>query len=447
MKWINNEISWVIVAGIIGFLISSVMLSGRQWGNSSTGYHEVIITNKDAVIQEIYKNRLNSLQDSLTRIPSDSPNAQKLKGEIRRAISALLVDTARLFVGATDTISRFYSGIFLVNYQELRDIIASFQWPQDSLRSQTLTLLYCDTNSLTTQSPAIISKNVQVHISKPSSLLSFVTDNVTAGLWLIVSIAQMVLWCMVLPLLYGRLRYLNQKIVNLPGGLFSVLNWILSSIIPIAFLALFCGLFYYILIDTVVIKDHYLLTGFNGKMKFYAILGYLISAGCFGMFLHMSMALDLLNKYAQSRGVSLAQNTQVKEFYDAIKKTFEGSFLATSIILSTFVLWISITFTTINQTEAMRFYKMVSGKDYLSYDYVYLVGAFHTLILLLFYIPVRIRFNALDITGQAQGSQSSPTSRKVISNIYDAIGTLLVTASPILTSLVQKLIKNLIESN
>jgi hypothetical protein len=52
----------------------------------------------------------------------------------------------------------------------------------------------------------------------------------------------------------------------------------------------------------------------------------------------------------------------------------------------------------------MRFYRIYAGTDFLPSDYVYLVRAFHPVVLLLFYTPVKLKFSSLAIAGHAQNA-------------------------------------------
>jgi hypothetical protein len=240
---------------------------------------------------------------------------------------------------------------------------------------------------------------------------------------------------------------LKDRVNGVAPDLLSPGKWLLSAILPAIFFLLFTGIFYWVLIKETVIRDHYLLKGFNAKMLIYALFGYLAAVACFGMYLLMSLSLDQLNKTiysaSGSKRTSIFTDLQIEESFKTLKATFENSFLASAFILSFFVFWLGLLFTAINQTEAMQFYKAYSRKDFLSYDLVYLVGAMHTLILLLFYIPVRIKFNTMKLT-QDQKLESDGKTQKLLGNLYETILTLLMTASPLLTSLLQKLLAGLI---
>jgi hypothetical protein len=441
-QWIGNEISLVIVIGIMGFLFAAVILGAKTCSGKRVAYHEVVLKSKDENVKNFYSEKLTILRDSLTRISPDSNYARKRSEEIRLRVAKLLTDSLNFSDGATDTAAAFYTGMFLINYKTLKDSISSGYWPAGDT-GKLIRLLYADTNAIFNQTPAIKEVAGRLAISNPPTLVNFIAENPMAGFWIIFSIAQATLWFLVIPLLYGQLQSVDRKVKYLPGGLFHHRNWLLSCIIPLIFIGLFSYIFYDKLINVEVIKDQYLLEGYNAKLKLYGIAGYIVTVACFGMYLHMSMSLDQLNSNAQSKKLKLATDQSLKDNYNAIKKTFDGSFTATAIILSVFVLWVGITFTTINHTEAMRFYRIYSGKDFLSYDFVYLVGGFHTVLLLLFYIPVKLKFNSLEIATEADAIPVPPV-KKIINNLYNTLTSLLVTASPLLAGLIQGLLNGLL---
>jgi len=249
---------------------------------------------------------------------------------------------------------------------------------------------------------------------------------------------------MILPLLLGLIDAVRNRVKIIPGHLLSVSNWMISCILPFLFTTLFVILFYVFLIDNHIIKDHQLLKQFNLRMRIYGIVGYLAAIGCFGMYLLMSMVLDQLDKKAEEENRRLATDTLLQDEFSLLKTTFDNSFLITAVVLSVFVLWVGIMFTAVNHTEAMSFYKIYSGKDFLSYDFVFLVGAMHTMILLLFYIPVKLRFNSKQL---AVDNKITPGTKggKLLGNLYNGLVTVLLTASPLLTSLLQKLVSGLID--
>ena len=94
----------------------------------------------------------------------------------------------------------------------------------------------------------------------------------------------------------------------------------------------------------------------------------------------------------------------------------------------------------------MRFYTLLSGKQFLNYDYVYLIGLLHSLLLLVFYIPVRLRFNTLEIKQQNTAMQNAaPGGKKYISSMWESISAVLVTASPIIVTVIQKIISSILQ--
>jgi len=440
-KFITNKISVVILVGIAGFVFSICLLGGKNKENRIV-YHELLIPQKDSILRVIYHSRLVRLKDSLKVILPGTTNDLK-RVEMRTKIANMLADSANFTANNADTADTFFTKTLLINRTALGGAMSSDSFNVFPYPHKSIFFLYNDTNAMFRKEPAYNPVKSYIAVSNPRTMMEFIQRNTLAGLWLILSVAQMILWFLVIPVLYGRIDSLNEQVKNLPGDLFSVVNWLISSIIPLLFLGLFSYIFYERMIDTTIIRDNYFLEGFNTKMLWYAVIGYLVAAGCFGMFLHMSMCLDQLDQHVRTNKMVMANDQELKDNYAAIKNAFDDSFLATAVILSVFVLWLGAAFTAINHTEAMRFYKIYAGTDFLSADYVYLVGAFHTVVLLLFYIPVKLKFSSLAIAGQAQ-NVIAPGGNKILGNLWSSITTILVTASPLLASLIQKLLSGMV---
>lgn len=441
-KFIGNQISIVILIGIAGFIFASILLGARN-SSGRIVYHELMILKKDSVINAVYQSRLKTLRDSIALITGDTGVNKTRIAQFRKLINQTLADSINLASNNIDVSDTFFTKKLLISRKTLENAMNADSFGTFPYPLKDVVFTYADTIPAFSSTSSYKEATLQLKVSEPLSMMAFIQRNTLAGVWLIVSIAQMTLWFIIIPLLIGRIKSADTQVKSLPQGLFSILNWLISCIIPIIFLALVSYIFYVSMVDTTVIRNHYFLEGFNTKMIWYAAIGYLVTAGCFGMFLHMSMALDQLDEYAQSAGLSLSANQLLKDNYNVLKNAFNDSFLATSFILSIFVLWLGTGFTAINHTEAMRFYRLYSGSEFLNPDYVYLVGAFHTVILLLFYIPVKVKFNSLGITYQAVTANPANTS-KIGATIFESISSLLVTASPLIASLVQKILGSLL---
>jgi hypothetical protein len=67
----------------------------------------------------------------------------------------------------------------------------------------------------------------------------------------------------------------------------------------------------------------------------------------------------------------------------------------------------------------------------------------HTLLLLIFYIPVRLHFKAMQIT-KDQESNPVPGTGKIVKPFWESLSAILITTSPIITTVLQQFISNLV---
>jgi len=140
---------------------------------------------------------------------------------------------------------------------------------------------------------------------------------------------------------------------------------------------------------------------------------------------------------------TLIPNSAIKNDLESITSTFDYSFAFSALILSTFVIWLGIMFDAINSLDLMNYYFQISGKYFLNNDYVYLVGILHSLLLLIFYIPVQIKFNSLNIVKQQKDDaniENTSTFKSIFNGLFKNISPVLITASPLISSFIQNLL-------
>lgn len=438
-RLVNNSVGWLIFVAILGFLFALYLFTGKR--NGAVGYHELVIEGKKELVAEIYGERLRKLRDSVTRLQKAKVGSDSI-AMFRQAYNQMILDSLSISNGNADTSLSFLTSNVYVNRELLKKAICDEALEKPGYRS-TVEVIITDTSSLLSPIAQITKKKLVIKRDDSKWLVDIFDKNPLYGLWVIFTVGQFTLWCMVLPLLYGQLKHLQRK-VAVVEVLIIPLNWFISMLLPLAFIAVFCWILYGVVIDKHVLYDHFFMEGYNSRMIVYAAVGYLAAIGCLGMFLLMSFVLDYLNDDLINQSKTLQTKPALITEYNTLKKGFDNSFFAAAVILSVFVLWIGLTFRAVNETEVMRLYKTYSSRYLLNMDFVYLIGAMHTLILLIFYLPVKIRFNALaisDMAGQVQGLSGN----KLLNNFYNSISGILVTASPLLAGILEKLLQGIFE--
>lgn len=272
-----------------------------------------------------------------------------------------------------------------------------------------------------------------------TSLVNYFNVYPQFGLWFVLTVAQVTLWCLIVPLFLGQILNLASKPNQLIGD-YTVGNLGLSCLSPAFCTGLFCIQMYCLVLAPNPLIQHYFMQGFSGKIVPFALLGYLTAVVCFGIYIFLANRLDDLNKQATMEG-GAAPDPNLQASFDTLKRTFNGVFLATALILSLFVWWIGALFNGINNMDAMRVYTLYAGRPFFCYDLVYLMGLMHSLLLLIFYVPAKLKFSSMALNKTSTAGQGA--GGKVAGGFIQGLGTVLVTTSPLLASFLQNFISGL----
>jgi hypothetical protein len=420
-----------IIFAILGFVLAIIILNPVD-GHDEYAYHDLQLTNKRQLVN-------NLLEKRMTRVEATIRDSAQLKGDTLKRLKTFLgiseAEKNNLHYFNLDTQPNYFARFFSADRSQYRMAI-------DSLATRDSYKVYIslrDSIPLLSSFPYLYGDSLTIKKEK-MALISFMEKYPAFGLWFVFSIAQMTLWFLLVALVVGAIQT-----ADLVEPKFSWSHGLFFSILPFLIIGLFVWLIYWKIIDTYVIEDFYFLDAYNAKMLGYAIPGYLVSILCFCGYLFLSNKLELLDKRARTNSLTLATDPELVKKYNVLKSAFNLTFLFTAIILSVFVLWMGILFYGVNGIEAMSYYTSLSGKPFIPYDFVYLVGIIHTLLLLIFYIPVRLRFNSLELKQENDALNNPGNSQKYLKTFWDILSAVLVTTSPLLTTFVQKIIMNWIQ--
>lgn len=444
--WANIKSNGPILLSVVGFIISIIILFPKSCSNKNV-YHDLELKNKQELVAEILVDRISLLNGKLSSLQKKLDTAKNaartsIEDSIRKvnaAIGTAKRDSFNLVSNNVDTSLSFFSKYMSCDRNSYKEAIGSLQ-QNDSIN---VSVGLFDSSSIISSTPILKSGNLTIKKNK-INLVTLFNKYPNFGFWFFFSIAQMTLWFLIAALVIGVVKRTDKRVdATLP---YSFKNALYFSIIPTITIGVFVWLLYWKLIETYVIEDSYFLDSFNLKMLFYSIPGYLVAILCFGAYLFLSNKLEMLNYDAQQKGKDLSMDTELQDKFKELKSAFDTTFLFSAIILSVFVLWTGLMFNAVNGLEAMRFYNQLSRSPFISYDFVYLVGLMHSLLLLIFYVPVRLRFNSLDIKKADDAIRENQGVNKYFKAFWESIGTVLITASPLITTILQKFISNLIGS-
>ncbi len=431
--WGNAPVTIPIWFSIAGLIYAVIVLYSGCHGK----YHDLTLDKRKDVARSFYQDRLTLLGKEIGRLDSLKPKSAMDSAARKTDLSTdkqMYKETKKALVNLqnfnTDTSLLFYARILSADRGEILNTI------QKGGESLLVTLKDTCCSAMDT---TVHTKQVTIAINRDNKngLVDVFDHNSSLGIWFVLSLAQMVLWFLVLPLVVGNVKSVD-SIVN--EFQFDWPNALKTALIPAIVIGVFTYILYSLLIGDAVIHDSYFLNYFNTRMLFYAIPGYLAAALCFTAYLFVANKLELLNVFAEDEKITLVSDTSLQIKYQNLKSRFDFAFLCSAVILSVFVIWMGILFNSINGLEAVRFYTLVSGRPLVNYDFVYLMGLMHSLLLAIFYIPVRLRFNGLKLTQDKEMMDAQDGSRgaKVLKTLTDIIGSILITASPLLTTLIQK---------
>ncbi|WP_205502449.1 hypothetical protein [Rufibacter psychrotolerans] len=435
----------VILSGVIGFVVSVFVLVNPI--SESPFFENTIIQKKDKV-DSLLSNRIvfvNKMVDSLdkemvksissTGNAPNNPRFKRLDEALKKAEDLLqktIVERNELRASNIDKDSVYYTKYLSVDRHLFYKSLNSENFNINSIEFNIVDpeLISYDSNYNN-----IIKFTVGLENVPSESKVAFINKYPAFGFWLIASIAQMCLWFMVGTIIvlmnYETLKKLkagSKKYILKTAGYVILVTFVMTAFLFIT---------YYLLIDAYVIEDHIFLKNFTLKMYILAIFGYTVASICFFIYLLLADQAHQLNDLLPPGYLTKLE---------ILQSTFNYSFAFSALILSVFIIWLGAMFNAINSIELMNYYRQISGQDYLNSNYVYLVGLLHSLLLLIFYIPVQLKFNTLDIVRYQKGLSvvGLPSSKKFFTGIIDNISSILITASPLLTSFLQNMLTTFI---
>ena len=471
----NWAVNIPIFSALVGFLVGVLILNGKGC-NTSARYHDLCLENKRTIIDSIQDTRITLLQNKLDSFaerrkrikPVKVPVPKKDKTATPTPTRSAKVDSVELYTDSIILVHGYLDGLRgsldSLNYLNVDTSIAFFKQyfsiDRDSIvgsladpqnkgfkaygESGILVKAYQRFPLLDTGQLDTMRLKVGWCGTKDGSgnLMGFFTKNPSFGFWFFLALAQIMMWFIMIPILIGVAKSTNTIVEVFP---YTFKNGLLMTLIPILVISLFVFLVYMYIVDVYVIGDQYFLDGFASRMTWYSIFGYGVATLCFGIYLFLANKLQLLNEF--SKGIKLSEDDALSEKYLALRKAFDFAFLVSAIILSVFVLWMGVLFNAMNDLEIFRFYRELSGKSFFDNNLVYLNGLLHSVLLLVFYLPVRLQFNQLRLTKEQKNIEEEGDSgtRKIFKSFWEGVSAILLTTSPLIATLLEKLISHLSE--
>ncbi len=336
-----------------------------------------------------------------------------------------------------------------------------------------------------------IEDSTRLEIRNASSDIGFITKYPNAGLWTL----MMMVFCSFLFIATSTSFYLRDQI----GDLFDSKEidnpsiWHYVGIIAITIIGIF--LMWFIgkisFNDDEVVRCIFFLRNITKSMFWVQIVGFIAGSCCLAGFIYAAGMLVYFVRKAKELQVSynkknaelnstkkekdkdeadivkldkdiktketelnvIVENLKSdKERFDKLSDYFQTYFTLSAVILSLLVLCTGFLHGTINDLDFVKMIRSDWGYSPARTDFIYLYGGFYTVILLLVYIPTKMRFSEIsfpNFAGSDVGSTANTSGDKkwfgFFKNPFGKLSDLLVATSPLLASLVQSLFEMLFD--
>jgi hypothetical protein len=441
MNFSIPKVIWMACAGLI---FTTLAFTWPYTFRVGSPYQQVRLEfrkNLDSLLQ----NRLVRL-DTLKKKLNDRINKGGIHDTIKAGLQAKLSNVYILQSATqreamrndtlnTDSMTRYHLGYFSVNTDSFYSALKE-RYESDI----QLSVAIRDTVQL---EDSVINKTGKTLIKgrykqEPSSF-SFYSRQPSFALWLLLTLIQGVAWFMVIIFIVTA-KIPTDNPVATTGKAGPKDSWpgnLKLFAIAAAVTGIFCYIVYWIITDTYSLPDHLFMKCFNWRVFVYAIPGYLAAVLCFTAYMRILQPLQT----AAETNITNCQASSAE--FEAMQRRLQMFLMITVVILCFFVLWLSSLFNSINSLHALKSYTTVSGSTFLPYDFVYLMGLAHSLLLAVFYIPVQFKLHSLKeastTVAVAAGNQPNaplPWWKKILPILLE----IMVPVTPLLTALLKGLL-------
>jgi len=421
---------------LLGLIFAYILVCFSSSGSSP--YSELRLTHKKEVIEDYLEKRkqeLITLINSLKTRDDPKNNGKEYYDSLAgcmKSLNSTIRELVDLKSRNRDTSRHYYLDYFDIE----RNAFSGSLIDSPSLNGVykiPIRVSLVDSTDVLSESPRMITDSVFLEKIPYKYKMTFFREHGSFALWAVYSLAAMMIIFLLFPMIWMRFRMNWRELKDLNISIKGSDIWT-SLIIVTAGILTFMIVFYRGLADIYLVRDNYFLSSFNARTRLYLMPSYLFSGVYFLFFLLLTAMMLKLKNLEKSD-----DSPEIKTALRNVRSSFDLSFLCAAVNLSLSVIWMGILYSAINTMEAPQYYTMLTGKPFLSHDLVYLTGLLHSSLLLVFYLPVKWNFNPGKTSEPADAK--TPAAKNVL---WDAIMQVLVTASPLLSGLLQKLLSNLI---
>jgi hypothetical protein len=321
----------------------------------------------------------------------------------------------------------------------------------------------------------------------PAIGIDFFTKYPNFGTFALLMLFQFVAFFIVIPLSVATINDLRAE--------YAVPNknvWI-AYLLAFGVVIAYAGMIFYFIVKPDYIGDRFFMNGFTTIVGFYYALAYLSAITCYAGYLFTGRliarkmgdfktvaynqrdnivqqnaltstaranadtfranaapeAASALSASITSTGKDIADNArEIADLADSYKKLrshFTIFFYTSAFLLSMVVLQTGSLFSAIGSLDLMRFLNAPPGYSVLRNDFVYLLGGLYSILLLIFYVPVKI--SMINLENQLPDTTVTGTDGKSFLPIFSSglrtTASVLAASSPFLISIIQYILQSI----
>lgn len=329
-----------------------------------------------------------------------------------------------------------------------------------------------------------IYKTVPLPIYNFYSDVDFFSKYPAFGVWAFL----IILFCCCFAMTIGYCIYSGNELSVLIVGkkCEGTLSYWKSFWICFLFLVFFVATIYFTFYDSSAIKSLYFMKGLSTRIIIISILGYTTAAFCFaGMISTASYAEYFKDKFQKQASLNeeivrltkslenadpgsktdienqlQTKNKELKDFqmiidnretdYTNLRQLFRRFFYAIALLLALLVFCIGTLYSAVDSLDFMKMIKNDIGFSPSRHEFVYLSGALHTLLILLFYLPAQMQVARFKVKS-TEPSAEEETKKGLLKGIglggqLKSISDVLLIGAPILASFAQWLLNMFFEN-
>jgi hypothetical protein len=443
----------LVGSGFVGFTVTLLLYFNLLELHNDT-FHEITV-NQNELIDSFNSKRINSLKkniDSLgvfmdrVRWRSARANTGDSSGRLFNLVDEDYFRQSKQLALSEDALRKYRPGKVVKFFESSQ--VDTFINDADRINrlfvkntKDSLDFLIVDT----------VNKNFPYHFKAYVHLVSyphntdFFLKYPAFGIWALAVTALISTWCILCVIFFIGLYEFKRTIRNKVPGVsltYKRISFFLlySFFLVLVFFAVGKLTVYdkYNIIPENIFILHYML-----KFKFLLAAGLLVASLFFGGYLIMG---DILKQCAAQREKIPADKTTELDALNTVCKdalnNLQKYFIITAASLTGVVVVTGILFTAVNNLDFSKLYFQSFQRAILSYDTVYLFGGLYSLLILLFYLPLKLTFSKIKERQPDAVLSLTPANSSAIpfyksKDFWNRMKETFAVSSPLLASLIQ----------